>query len=130
MKKLLILFALMLVTFTANAQSYIYDVNFDGVINISDISCLVNRRKHLIIKLRTFDKISKPYTGSDFRSISFPQNAVDLISRRHYSSFNSFKLLIYPFKLIIKTLPSVISDKSYLSAHRSKPDISIILAQN
>ena len=43
MKKLLILFALMLVTFTANAQSYIYDVNFDGVINISDISCLVNK---------------------------------------------------------------------------------------
>ena len=33
----------MLVTITANAQSYTYDVNSDGIINVSDISCLVNK---------------------------------------------------------------------------------------
>ena len=43
MKKTLITLALMLVTFTANAQTYTYDVNNDGVINITDVSCLVNK---------------------------------------------------------------------------------------
>lgn len=43
MKKLLALFAFALVTFTANAQSYTYDVNYDGEINITDITCLVNK---------------------------------------------------------------------------------------
>ena len=42
MQKLLSFFALLFVTFTANAQNYTYDVNNDGQINITDVTCLVN----------------------------------------------------------------------------------------
>ena len=43
MKKLLTLIAFALVTFTANAQPYTYDVNHDGDINITDVTNLVNK---------------------------------------------------------------------------------------
>lgn len=43
MKKLLTLLALTLVTITANAQTYTYDVNGDGKINVTDVTCLVNK---------------------------------------------------------------------------------------
>ena len=42
MKKILSLFALTLVAFMANAQSYTYDVNKDGMVSISDVTFLVN----------------------------------------------------------------------------------------
>ena len=43
MKKTLVTLAMMLVTFTANAQTYTYDVNNDGEINITDVGFLVNK---------------------------------------------------------------------------------------
>lgn len=43
MKKQLFSLALMLVAFTSNAQTYSYDVNHDGEIDISDVVCLVNK---------------------------------------------------------------------------------------
>ena len=43
MKKLLFTLALTFVAFTANAQSFIYDVNQDGAINVTDIACLANK---------------------------------------------------------------------------------------
>ncbi len=36
-------FALMCVAFTANAQTYSYDTNGDGFVNMSDGTCLINR---------------------------------------------------------------------------------------
>ena len=42
MKKLLTLIAFVLVTFTVDAQSYCYDTNSDGEIDINDVMCLVN----------------------------------------------------------------------------------------
>ena len=43
MKKLITFIAFVLVVFTANAQVYNYDVNGDGFIDISDVTCLVNK---------------------------------------------------------------------------------------
>ncbi len=43
MKKMLAFLALMLVSFTANAQTYSYDVNHDGEITIQDVMCIVNK---------------------------------------------------------------------------------------
>ena len=43
MKKLFFTLALMFAIFTANAQTYTYDVNGDGFINITDVACLVNK---------------------------------------------------------------------------------------
>ena len=43
MKKSLFTLAFALVTFTANAQVYSYDVNGDGIVNIVDVICLVNK---------------------------------------------------------------------------------------
>ncbi|MBO7559152.1 MAG: Ig-like domain-containing protein [Bacteroidaceae bacterium] len=43
MKKSLFTLAFALVTFTANAQVYSYDVNGDGIVNIVDVTCLVNK---------------------------------------------------------------------------------------
>lgn len=42
MKKFLFILTLTLVTSTTHAQSYIYDVNRDGVVDITDVTCLVN----------------------------------------------------------------------------------------
>lgn len=43
MKKLFFTLALTLVAFTGNAQVYTYDVNNDGFINVTDVTCLVNK---------------------------------------------------------------------------------------
>ena len=43
MKKLISLIAFTLVTFTTHAQSYCYDTNGDGEIDIADVTCLVNK---------------------------------------------------------------------------------------
>lgn len=43
MKKLFLTLVFTLVAFTANAQTYTYDVNGDGEINITDVACLVNK---------------------------------------------------------------------------------------
>ena len=43
MKKLFTILALTLVTFTSNAQTYCYDTNGDGEIDIYDVMCLVNK---------------------------------------------------------------------------------------
>lgn len=76
MKKLLFTLALTLVTFMANAQTYTYDVNHDGIVNVTDITYLVN---HILGVVNPGDEQNVPSLALSSTTINLTTGSSELV---------------------------------------------------